>query len=133
VGRKGSISINRFAGGDRTLQQDHVVRFEELNTIYFQYAERRERPRITRQERCTGFDEVKMRISGSMAMKEAERCFHCGLCDHCDNCYLFCPDVSVLRDLRAGSREIDYDYCKGCGVCVVECPRNAMVLEEEPR
>lgn len=133
VGRKGAISFNRFAGADRTLQQDHVVRFEELNTIYFQYAERRERPRITLEERRTGFDEVKMRISGSMAMKEAQRCFHCGLCDHCDNCYLFCPDVSVVRDPGAASREIDYDYCKGCGVCVVECPRNAMVLEEEPR
>jgi len=133
VGRKGAVSLNRFAGGDRTLQQDHVVRFEELNTSYFQYLERRERPRITLEERRSGFDEVKLRISGSMAIKEAERCFHCGLCDHCDNCYLFCPEVSVLRDLRAGSREVDYDYCKGCGVCVVECPRNAMVLEEEPR
>jgi len=133
VGKKGAISLNRCAGGDRTLQQDHVVRFDELNTIYFQYLERKERPRVTLEERRTGFDEVKMRISGSMAIKEAERCFHCGLCDHCDNCYLFCPDVSVLRDLRAGSRKIDYDYCKGCGVCVVECPRNAMVFEEEPR
>jgi NADPH-dependent glutamate synthase beta subunit-like oxidoreductase len=133
VGKKGAISMNRLAGGDRTLQQDHVVRFEELNTIYFQYLERKERPRITAAERRSGFDEVQMRISGSMAIKEAERCFHCGQCDQCDNCYLFCPDVSVLRDLRAGSREIDYEYCKGCGVCVVECPRNAMVLEEEPR
>ncbi|MDW7708838.1 MAG: FAD-dependent oxidoreductase [Deferrisomatales bacterium] len=133
VGRKGAVSLNRFSGGDRTLRQDHVVRYEELNTTYFQYLERRERPRITLEERRTGFDQVRMRIAASMALKEAERCFHCGLCDHCDNCYLFCPDVSVLRDLRAGSREIDYGYCKGCGVCVVECPRNAMVLEEEPR
>lgn len=133
VGKKGAVSMNRLSGGDRSLRQDHVVRFEELNTIYFQYQERKDRPRITLEERRTGFDEVKMRISGSMAIKEAERCFHCGLCDQCDNCYLFCPDVSVLRDLREGSREINYDYCKGCGVCVVECPRNAMVLEEEPR
>lgn len=133
VGRKGAISMNRLAGGDRTLQQDHVVRFEELNTIYFEYRERRDRPRVTLEERREGFDEVQMRISASMAIKEAERCFHCGLCDQCDNCYLFCPEVSVLRDLRAAGREVDYDYCKGCGVCVVECPRNAMVLEEEPR
>ncbi len=133
VGGRGAVSMNRLAGGDRTAQQNHVVRFDELNTIYFRFQERRERPRITLDERRTGFDEVHMRISASLALRESERCFHCGLCDHCDNCYLFCPDVSVLRDLRAGTRRIDYDYCKGCGVCVVECPRNAMVLEEEPR
>ncbi len=133
VGRQGGVSMNRYRGGDRAAQQDHVVRYDELNTIYFRFQERRERPRITLEERRTGFDEVKMRISASLALKESERCFHCGQCDQCDNCYLFCPDVSVLRDLRAGTREINYDYCKGCGVCVVECPRNAMVLEEEPR
>jgi Pyruvate/2-oxoacid:ferredoxin oxidoreductase delta subunit len=133
VGARGAISMNRLAAGDRASRQDHVVGYGELNTIYFQYLERRERPRITREERRSSFDEVKMRISGSLALKEAERCFHCGLCDQCDNCYLFCPDVAVRRDLREGTREVNYGYCKGCGVCVVECPRNAMVLEEEPR
>lgn len=133
VGRRGAVSLNCLAGGDRASRQDHVVGYAELNTIYFQYQERRARPRITREERRGGFDEVEMRISGSLALKEAERCFHCGLCDQCDNCYLFCPDVAVRRDLRAGTREVDYGYCKGCGVCVVECPRNAMLLVEEPR
>jgi Pyruvate/2-oxoacid:ferredoxin oxidoreductase delta subunit len=28
-------------------------------------------------------------------------------------------------------RRINMDYCKGCGVCATECPRNAMALEEE--
>jgi len=132
IGEKGAISMNRYLDGDRGKRQDHVVRFEEINAIYFESLERKARPRVTLGERRTGFDEVKMRISGSMAIREAERCFHCGLCDQCDNCHLFCPDIAVLRDPRTNRREIDYDYCKGCGVCVVECPRNAMVLEEEP-
>ncbi|MEO0115587.1 MAG: 4Fe-4S binding protein, partial [candidate division WOR-3 bacterium] len=25
----------------------------------------------------------------------------------------------------------DYDFCKGCGVCASECPRNAITMEEE--
>jgi Pyruvate/2-oxoacid:ferredoxin oxidoreductase delta subunit len=28
-------------------------------------------------------------------------------------------------------RTINLDYCKGCGLCVAECPRNAMALKEE--
>jgi len=31
----------------------------------------------------------------------------------------------------AGERTIDMDYCKGCGVCVEECPVNAMSLDVE--
>jgi len=27
--------------------------------------------------------------------------------------------------------EIDYDYCKGCGICFEECPRNVISLERE--
>jgi Pyruvate/2-oxoacid:ferredoxin oxidoreductase delta subunit len=133
VGRNGAVSVNCLAGGDRSQRQDHVVRYEELNTSYFILQERENTPRIVFEDRSASFHEVKLGISGAMAVREARRCFQCGLCDQCDNCHLFCPDVSVLRDMNAGSRKIDYDYCKGCGVCVAECPRNAMVLEEMPR
>jgi len=133
IGGKGAISLNRLQGGDRSERQRHVVGFDELNTIYFRYAGRTERPGLTLRERQTSFDEVQMRISTAMAMAEAERCFRCGLCDQCDNCYLFCPDMSVIREKDGEGRYINFDYCKGCGVCVVECPRNAMLLEEEPR
>jgi len=34
-------------------------------------------------------------------------------------------------ELQDAQRRINLDYCKGCGICVVECPRNAMALEEE--
>jgi Pyruvate/2-oxoacid:ferredoxin oxidoreductase delta subunit len=27
--------------------------------------------------------------------------------------------------------EIDYDYCKGCGVCANECPAKAITMVEE--
>jgi Pyruvate/2-oxoacid:ferredoxin oxidoreductase delta subunit len=29
------------------------------------------------------------------------------------------------------NRHINYDYCKGCGVCAIECPRNALIMGKE--
>ena len=26
---------------------------------------------------------------------------------------------------------IDYDYCKGCGICAAECPCGAITMEPE--
>ena len=120
-------------GGERRLRNRHVVAYGEINTDYFRYAPRMTQPRLVREERARSFTEIDLRVSGNIAMREAERCFNCGLCNQCDNCHLFCPDMSVIHDQSAQGRHINYDYCKGCGLCVVECPRNAMTLEEEIR
>ena len=31
------------------------------------------------------------------AMEEANRCFSCGTCNACDNCYLVCPEPCIVR------------------------------------
>ncbi len=103
----------------------------EINIDYFQFTPRVAQPRLLKEERVRTFAEVDLRISANLAMQEAGRCFNCGICNQCDNCRLFCPDLAVVRDQGPRGRSIDYDYCKGCGICVVECPRNAMSLEEE--
>ena len=33
---------------------------------------------------------------------------------------------------RGVQYEIDYDYCKGCGLCAAECPCGAIEMEPEP-
>lgn len=63
------------------------------------------------------------------AIKEAKRCFSCGTCNSCGNCYVFCPDSAVKW--VNNFPEFDYDYCKGCGVCVNECPRGVLELVPE--
>lgn len=55
-------------------------------------------------------------------------------CIQCLKCWIFCPDMAVkVKDGKRG--EFDYDYCKGCGVCALECPgkkgKKAIVMEEE--
>jgi 2-oxoacid:acceptor oxidoreductase delta subunit (pyruvate/2-ketoisovalerate family) len=48
-------------------------------------------------------------------------------CNQCDLCWLYCPDACIAR----GTIEIDYTYCKGCGICVEECHRGALKMERE--
>jgi len=131
VGGGPSLSLEIYLGGPRKERNTHIVAYEEINADYFQYEPRVVQPRLLIEERYSSFDEIELKISAHTAMKEAGRCFNCGICNGCDNCYLFCPDVSVLRARDMTDRHINYDYCKGCGLCVAECPRNAMTLEEE--
>lgn len=131
VGNGPSLSMEVYLAGPRCRRNPHVVHYEEINSDYFQLSRRIVQPRLLKEERVQSFAEIDLKISANLAIREAERCFNCGLCNQCDNCRLFCPDLAVVLEATAEGRHINYDYCKGCGICVVECPRNAMVLEEE--
>jgi len=49
------------------------------------------------------------------------------ICIDCQNCWIWCPDTSIIsRDKQMLG--IDYDHCKGCGVCVEVCPTNPKSL-----
>jgi 2-oxoacid:acceptor oxidoreductase delta subunit (pyruvate/2-ketoisovalerate family) len=42
-----------------------------------------------------------------------------------------CPDNAIIK-LGPGQRyRIDYDYCKGCGLCAQECPCGAIDMVPE--
>jgi len=131
VGDGPSLSMETYLGGPREKRNHSIVSYENLNTDYFRFAPTISQPRLLREERLHSFAEINLKIGASLAMREAERCFNCGLCNQCDNCQLFCPEIAVIRYHNPEGRHINYDYCKGCGLCAVECPRNAMVLEEE--
>lgn len=49
-------------------------------------------------------------------------------CTHCFQCWLFCPDSSILVDAEAEEMAgFDLNHCKGCGICAAVCPVNAKV------
>ena len=58
-------------------------------------------------------------------------------CTGCLQCYLYCPDGCVFRsahqvaDAADAAVAIDYDFCKGCGVCVEVCRFGALVMVPE--
>lgn len=75
--------------------------------------------------------EVQLALTREEAESEAARCFSCGTCTSCDNCFQLCPDLAIEK--VDGGYRVLADYCKGCGICVRECPTGAMLLEEEAR
>jgi 2-oxoacid:acceptor oxidoreductase delta subunit (pyruvate/2-ketoisovalerate family) len=105
--------------------------FERLNTWYYADAPKTVAPRLDVVRRQSTFAEVQLGLDEANALFEARRCLSCGNCFECDNCYGVCPDNAVIK-LGQGERyEIDYDYCKGCGLCVEECPCGAIKMEPE--
>ncbi len=51
-------------------------------------------------------------------------------CVHCMICWAYCPDSSfiVKNDKLEG---IDYEHCKGCGICAKECPKKCIEMQSE--
>ncbi|MDR2766072.1 MAG: FAD-dependent oxidoreductase [Holosporaceae bacterium] len=107
-----------------------IANFKKLNTDYYKKSPRGPNPRdklFGDHTKETSFEEAEVSYSEEEFVTEAARCFSCGNCFHCDNCYGYCPD-NAIRKHPDGSLEIDYDYCKGCGVCVAECPCGSMQM-----
>jgi pyruvate ferredoxin oxidoreductase delta subunit len=52
-------------------------------------------------------------------------------CIGCYKCYMLCPDGVIFKKEKA--IDVDYDYCKGCGVCAHECPVNAISMIKDDR
>lgn len=49
-------------------------------------------------------------------------------CIHCLRCWVHCPDSAVMvEDGKVVG--IDYAHCKGCGICVEECPDRVRALK----
>jgi 2-oxoacid:acceptor oxidoreductase delta subunit (pyruvate/2-ketoisovalerate family) len=105
--------------------------FDVLNAWYYSDAPKSVRPELEAARRVSDFTEVVGGLSTDTALYEARRCLSCGNCFGCDNCYGVCPDNAVIKIDGAHGYAIDYDYCKGCGICVAECPCGAIAMEPE--
>jgi len=48
-------------------------------------------------------------------------------CSQCLRCWILCPEAVIDRD----TLEINYQYCKGCGICAEECAKGAITMVRE--
>lgn len=120
-GYQAAMSIMASLKGKAYLFDEHKkskVTFRDMQLHYYV-----KQPRLEGEmsgQRLGGFNEVVKGLVDDDALREAKRCLSCGVCFECDNCWHFCPDAAVIK--KTEGYEIDYDYCKGCGICAQECP-----------
>jgi NADPH-dependent glutamate synthase beta subunit-like oxidoreductase len=127
-GKQASRHIDAWLAGRRhePPPPHELATFDKLNTWYYSDAPKTVAPTLDLVRRQSTFDEVHGSLDEKTAGYEARRCLSCGNCFECDNCYGVCPDNAVIK-LGPGQRyEFNYDYCKGCGLCVSECPCGAI-------
>ncbi len=132
-GKKAARHIDAWLRGTtyESTAKHELADFKQLNTWYYSDAPKTVRPMLDAIRRQTSFDEIQGGLDETNALFEARRCLSCGNCFECDNCYGVCPDNAVIK-LGPGKRfQFNYDYCKGCGICVSECPCGAIKMVPE--
>jgi 2-oxoacid:acceptor oxidoreductase delta subunit (pyruvate/2-ketoisovalerate family) len=132
-GKKAARNIDAWLRGTRYAPppKHELATIERINTWYYSDAPKTVRPMLDVIRRQSTFEEVQGGLDDHNALYEARRCLSCGNCFECDNCYGVCPDNAVIK-LGPGKRfEFNYDYCKGCGICVAECPCGAIKMVAE--
>jgi NADPH-dependent glutamate synthase beta subunit-like oxidoreductase len=111
----------------RTVPIDVIVDLNRMNMTYFPHFPRVKQAMLAPVARKSTQQEVILAYSEEQASEEASRCFSCGTCNACDNCYLVCPEPCIVRSVRSnGLYKILVDYCKGCRVCIEECPTGCL-------
>jgi 2-oxoacid:acceptor oxidoreductase delta subunit (pyruvate/2-ketoisovalerate family) len=132
-GKKAARNIDAWLrGAVFTAPARHpIATFDQLNPWYYTDAPKTVQPQLDLIRRRSSFEEVVGGLDETNALFEARRCLSCGNCFECDNCYGVCPDNAVMK-LGPGKRfEFNYDYCKGCGLCMEECPCGAIEMVPE--
>ncbi len=138
MGKRAALDIDRALRGsaaEADAQAEPVVGLGNIATFYYPPQPRAPEVRRPVAERLASSVEVQLGLEFEPALAETERCFSCGTCIHCDNCFHYCPDLAITRvnGEAGGGYAVLTDYCKGCGICVKECPTGSMTMREELR
>ncbi len=132
-GKKAARNIDAWLrGADYAIPvKNELASFDKLNTWYYSDAPKTVRPMLDILRRKSTFEEVQGGLDETNALFEARRCLSCGNCFECDNCYGVCPDNAVIKHGPGKGFDFNLDYCKGCGICVAECPCGAIKMVPE--
>ena len=130
-GKRVAFNLDKALRGEdlqpRKIAIDVIMDLNRMNMTYFPHFPRVKQELLNPTTRKKTQDEVIQSFTEEQAVEEAGRCFSCGTCNACDNCYLVCPEPCIVRSARSnGLYKILVDYCKGCRVCIEECPTGCL-------
>ena len=119
-----SKSVDEFRSLEKTELQD----WDEVNqgTLLFSFNSLEENPAFLKQEE-RDYNPNNSYTASVADWRSIKPIYNRDLCIDCQYCWIFCPDTSIVsRDkIMIG---VDYEHCKGCGVCVEVCPTNPKSL-----
>jgi Pyruvate/2-oxoacid:ferredoxin oxidoreductase delta subunit len=132
-GLRAASAIEDYIEGnvESQLAPPPVIYSKDLNTYYYTHKKQFNKKAISIHTRLKNFREIYPPFNRQEIIKEAERCFSCGLCFYCGNCYMYCPDNAVKISPSTGKYDFDLDFCKGCGLCAKECPCHYILMTLE--
>jgi len=116
-GKKAAIAIDQYLSGVKT--KDIVVAFDsnikrhEKEIDWEEYyknmkrASRMKMRELSPDARSKNFDEVALGFTEEEAVKEAERCLHCGPCVECYECVRVCQPVAINHNDKDEVVELD--------------------------
>ncbi len=149
AGRLAAVSVDRYLGGKGIIDERLATREEEILPVGFHpIGERNLPPSLPVEKRLSSFDEVELKFSEEMAIREAKRCLRCDLpivldltrCAGCRTCQIRCSlrwegafvpakaKVTVTR-LVGNDHEFGISFseeCDYCGICSKYCPYGAL-------
>lgn len=130
-GKRVAFNLDKVVRGEplqeRMVSIDIITDLSRMNMTYFPKFPRVQQAMLNPASRRKTQEEVIQALTEELAVEEANRCFSCGTCNACDNCYLVCPEPCIVRSDRSnGLYKILVDYCKGCRVCIEECPTGCL-------
>jgi len=132
MGKQAAAAIAHYLEEEYPIADEQTaaaVSIDAINTYYYPQQHRVRQQYLPVEQRLQNFDQVQQPLPATQSSHEATRCFSCGTCIYCDNCYVHCPDMAITKLARGYA--VKSGYCKGCGLCVAECPTGSIVMQTE--
>jgi NADPH-dependent glutamate synthase beta subunit-like oxidoreductase len=127
-GRKAAESIHSSLQGLELKEngEQKMIGADKLKLDWYEAQERAERFVKEAEKRLAQpFDEVDLGLEVEAALAETKRCFSCGKCFGCENCWMYCQNscFAKLPQPEHGSfYKVKLEVCDGCKKCWEECP-----------